>query len=46
MNRPAFAQKGRFGWWVAGLPVALMLASSMAMASVVADQGNDVPSVV
>lgn len=46
MNRPAFAQKGRFGWWVAGLPAALMLASSMAMASVVADQGNDVPSVV
>lgn len=33
MNRPAFAQKGRFWWWIASLPIAISLASSMAMAN-------------
>ena len=34
MNRPALAQKGRFWWWIASLPIAVSFASSLAMASI------------
>lgn len=46
MSRPAFARKGLFGWWIAGLPIVVALTSSMAMASMVSEQEGDAPASV
>lgn len=44
MSRPVLAQKGRFWQWIASLPMALSLASAMAMANVLPDAAEGFPS--